>query len=350
MTEAVKIRVSIGLVALAFSVAIIHAAAVGVMAMSLHKPVVEQQASWQREPASPRTPYGEITSFSEPMTAPPTVDLDAQREIKQAGGICLPCQPQQHRQPIYINGERVVHIGPVTKPTTVNPAVYSPPIQPLAIPDALAQPASAAVPTPPKKKYQVALFLDSTPQSQQLLSWFGSHKELSTLKEQSEFQTYTSSNPLYRTRYADIVPANQFPVVLVTDATGGHIHAAGRTMIPGSGEELWSDVLAAAQLWRQAKEGKVITGLVKTKGYSWDDQILPSMQLQASDCPDGLCFPEQPWRPGDRLRPNGGGGLFDLPIPSQTAFLWANASEIATVALLGLAALLLMFILGKRGL
>ena len=42
---------------------------------------------------------------------------------------------------------------------------------------------------------------------------------------------YTSNNAIYRGRFAEIVPADQFAVVLFQDSTGGHVHAAGRSMI-----------------------------------------------------------------------------------------------------------------------
>ncbi len=47
-----------------------------------------------------------------------------------------------------------------------------------------------------------------------LQDWFSQDKQLISLKESCEFQVYTAGNPIYKTRYADIVPAEQFPVVL----------------------------------------------------------------------------------------------------------------------------------------
>ncbi len=78
----------------------------------------------------------------------------------------------------------------------------------------------------------------------------------SALKESCEFQVYTATNAIYKTRYADIVPAEQFPVVLFQDATGGHIHAAGRSMIPSTPEELYSDLRHGYLLYKQAKQAQ----------------------------------------------------------------------------------------------
>ncbi len=117
---------------------------------------------------------------------------------------------------------------------------------------------------------------------------FVENKQLVALKESCEFQVYTADNAIYRTRFADLVPPSQFPVVLFQDETGGHVHAAGRSMIPGSAEELFSDLKHGYTLYNQAKQAQK-TGAVKTRGYSWDDAITPTLYLSAEDCLDGYC-------------------------------------------------------------
>ncbi len=198
---------------------------------------------------------------------------------------------------------------------------------------------------PPKKSYQIALFVNADATSQRLQEWFTQNKQLATLKESCEFQVYTATNAIYKTRYVDIVPAEQFPVVLFQDATGGHIHAAGRSMIPSTPEELYSDLRHGYLLYKQAKQAQK-TGAVKTKGYSWDDAITPTLYLSAEDCPDGYCPtpPSEDRRPLDRVR-----DLFDGATDTRNALMWLSAGEIATVALIGIAAVLLVFILIKRG-
>jgi hypothetical protein len=57
--------------------------------------------------------------------------------------------------------------------------------------------------------------------------------------------------------------------------------------------------------------------------------------------------PRDTWRPGDRVRD----GLFDRDSrDDRSALMWLSAGEIATVALIGVAVMLLGFILLKRGL
>ena len=98
---------------------------------------------------------------------------------------------------------------------------------------------------------------------------------------------------------------------------------------------------------------------MKTRGYSWDDAISPRLQLNSEDCPDGYCpvEPNDRWRPNDRDRDRDRDRdgdrvrdlLFDRTRDSRNALLWASAGELATIALIVLAVILLGFILIKRG-
>ncbi len=116
-------------------------------------------------------------------------------------------------------------------------------------------------------------------------------------------------------------------------------------MIPGSAAELYSDLKYGFTLYKQAKEAQK-TGALKTRGYSWDDAISPKLYLSAEDCPDGYCPTptSEPQRPLDRVR-----DLFNDTKDTRNALMWLSAGEIATVALIGIAAVLLVFILFKRG-
>ncbi len=207
-------------------------------------------------------------------------------------------------------------------------------------------PAASPKPTPPKKRYQIALFVGGDSKSRQLLDWFDRDPQLAKLRAACEFQVYTSGNSLYRSRYAEIVPADQFPVVLFQDASGGHVHAAGRAMIPSSPAELYDDLKQGYELYQQTRQAQK-TGALKTRGYSWDDAISPTLHLPIEDCPDGYCpvEPADTWQPGDRVRDL----LFDRPNRDRNALLWANSGELATLALAGVAAVLLGVIVIKRG-
>ncbi len=347
INDTIRIRLSLGLIV----VAIVHAILLGVVFTALHnKPSQPQpEQSWTVPNYRPTSPsVGTIEKLQEPQS----VNLQAQGEIKQQTRNCPPnCLPQ-----------RVYPAPVVVQPTVVQPTVVTPTVTPTVAPPVPATPnfvdtqkptqeplvvtpVSNPASPPPKKSYQIALFVNADVTSQRLQAWFTQNKQLVALKESCEFQVYTSTNAIYKTRYADIVPAEQFPVVLFQDSTGGHIHAAGRSMIPSTAEELYSDLRHGYLLYKQAKQAQK-TGAVKTKGYSWDDAITPTLYLSAEDCPDGYCptQPSEDRRPLDRVR-----DLFDGANDTRNALMWLSAGEIATVALIGIAAVLLVFILIKRG-
>lgn len=337
--DTIRIRLSLGLIV----IAVVHAILLGVVFTALHsKPTQPQpEQNWTVPNYRPTSPsVGAIEKLQEPQS----VNLQAQGEVKQ----------QIRNRPPNCLPQRVYPAPVVVQPTIVQPTVVTPTVpatpnfvnvsQPLHEP-LVVTPVSNSTSPPPKKSYQIALFVNADATSQRLQEWFTQNKQLAALKESCEFQVYTANNAIYRTRYADIVPAEQFPVVLFQDATGGHIHAAGRSMIPSTPDELYSDLRHGYTLYKQAKEAQK-TGAVKTKGYSWDDAITPTLYLSAEDCPDGYCPtpPSEDRRPLDRVR-----DLFDGAKDTRNALLWLSAGEIATVALIGIAAVLLVFILIKRG-
>lgn len=277
-------------------------------------------------------PVSKIEKLNEPQS----VNLQAQGEIKQQGTVCPP-------------GYRPVVRPRIAQPPQTTPQVPTPSAQPSTTPVILpssTRPSASTDKTPPKKSYQIALFVGSDAKSKQLLEWFNDDRNLVKLRSVCEFQIYTANNALYRTRYAEIVPTSQFPVVLFQDRTGGHVHAAGRPMIPDTAAELYSDLRQGYELYRQAREAQK-TGAVKARGYSWDEAISPAMYLSLEDCPDGYCpvEPADAWRPGDRVRDT----LFDEDRKPRSLFVWASAGELATLALIVVAIILLGFILVKRG-
>ncbi|MGB7345676.1 MAG: hypothetical protein WBD20_15785 [Pirellulaceae bacterium] len=314
MNDGIRIRLSLGLVA----VAIIHAVLLGTVFTALRPcPTVQpDEDTWSVPNAVPPAPrVGRIEKLDEPQS----VNLSAQGEIKQQS----------------------VSICPTCEPTTI----YSPTIAPQPV-----VPVAAPQPQPSKKKYQIALFIGSDAKSKQLLDWFNHDPKLYKLRTDCDFQVYTSGNTLYQTRFASIVPVEQFPVVLFQDNTGGHVHAAGRTMLPATAAELYADLHQGYQLYQQTRQAQK-TGALKTRGYSWDDAISPKLQLNSEDCPDGYCpvEPTDGWRPGNRDRDGVRDVLFDRANETRNALLWASAGELATIAMIVLAVFLLGFILIKRG-
>ncbi len=329
MNENVRIQFSVGLL----FVAIVHAVSLAF--------VFTAATNYKAQPTAParnwnppvHTPAPPSVSKIEKLNEPQTVNLQAQGELKQQGTVV--CPPGYRPR--------------VVRPTVVQPSRVVPQVTPSSTPVVVPSSSSslgAPQPQPPKKKYQIALFVGGDSKSKQLIDWFNRDSQLSKLRENCEFQVYTANNALYRTRYTEIVPVEHFPVVLFQDSTGGHVHAAGRTMIPTTPDELYSDLRQGFQLYQQTREAEK-TGALKTKGYSWDDAISPTMYLSPEDCPDGYCpvEPTDTWRPGDRVRDL----LFDEVRDNRNAFLWASAGELATLALIVVAVILIGFILIKRG-
>ena len=360
MSDGVRVRLSGGFVALA----VLHAVLLGLVFASLQsEPTDCPAAGGCGFPIyDPPAPMGAVV---EKLPEPPEVNLQAQGELKQQ--YCPPCnspsQTGSRLLPRVVN-RTVVHrtasspqpanstAAPAAKPTggmvgatpATNPV--TPPRSPFVTAPAGNSTIVAPSQTPPKKDYQLALFVGSDAQSKRLVEWFDNDPELARLRVNCEFQVYTAGNPLYQTRFKEIVPADQFPVVLFQDSTGGHIHAAGRAMIPTSATELHADLQHGYELYHQAMQAQK-TGAIKERGYSWDDTITPTMSLFSQDCPVGYCpvEPQDRWRPGSRVRDT----LFDGVRDSRNAFIRASANELATIALSVIAVLLLGFILFKKG-
>lgn len=347
MRDEIRIRLSLGLIA----VTIVHAVLLGVVFTALHRVPKTQQCDRDscfpnfEVPVSPQVrPTGQIERLPEPTR----INYEAQGELKQQQNVCYPNRvivyPSRFSGGI-VNVRPASTVQPVRDVSQTTPVASTPAVSTAA---EKATSTTASTSPPPKKSYQIALFVGDDSQSRQLMNWFNENPQLIRLREGCEFQIYTAENAIYRSRFQNIVPVAQFPVVLFQDATGGHVHAAGRTMIPASASELYSDLKQGYELYQQAKRAQK-TGAVKTDGYSWDDAISPTLYLSAEDCPDGYCpvEPVDTWRPGDRLRD----GLFDRDKDdtARNALFWLSAGEIATVALTIVAVILLGFILIKRG-
>jgi hypothetical protein len=360
VNDSVRVQMSTGL----FALAVFHVVLLGAACYVGHQGVpAEPVPQWTPPTYQPYYPQGNFQSQCVPSVESAPVNLSAQGELKQ-GELkqaspaaspqlieqCAPCNQRPVAQPTWSNsnpfnlapGERLLSVDPIVTTPTYGFDYGFPASQRVTYP---AYGGSTVADRPAAKKFQVLLFLDSSPRSQVLHNWFQTDPKLAGLRAQADFQVYTGNSPLYRTRYHQLVPADQFPVCLVQDATGGHIHAAGKQMIPTSANELVSDIATAYELYKEAKQGVIQqTGALKTAGYSWDDNISPSMRLQASDCVGPLCPPSQPdpfagglFRPDNRVNNN----------PLQALF-WGSPNDLATIFVFGLAALLLVFIMARR--
>ena len=241
INDTIRIRLSLGLIV----VAIVHAILLGIVLTTLKNEPSQSRSeqSWTVPNYRPAPPsVGTIEKLEQPQS----VNLQTQGEIKQQIRNSPPnCVPQ-----------RVYPAPVVVQPTIVQPNVVTSTVSPTLAQPLVITPASSPASPPPKKSYQIALFVNADSTGQWLQDWSTQNKQLAALKESCEFQVYTATNAIYKTRYADIVPAAQFPVVLFQDATGGHIHAAGRSMIPSSPEELYSDLKHGYTLYKQAKQAQ----------------------------------------------------------------------------------------------
>lgn len=318
MEQSVRIRISGGLLFAAALIACLHAATMATMFDKMSRQVDYHAPSLAELP--PLLTNGPNSIVTAPPIVTPPVNISAQQEIKQQ---CLNCPPL----PSYPSNVVI----PSGQPT------LAPPI-----------PRSAQVTSLPEKQYQLLLFVDSSPQSQRLLQWFNTDKNLVNMRAARStvnVQTYAPGDPMYRARYATTVPVSEFPAVILTDKDGGHIHAAAKQFIPSTAAELYRDLLKGAELYKQAQAQRpanaTMSGAIKTRGYSWDNTIQPTMQLPQSgaDCVGPYCpQPNQPNTPADdRWHP--GSRIVDLldgkdAIDPIQAVVWANWQEIAIIVLL----------------
>ena len=336
MERDVKIKLSVGLIA----IVVIHAVLLAAVFTGLHHTGSQSNRPLLDSLVGPQYPLQ--PQFTQPQISAPTGYENtnpALNEIKkQAGRPCVNCQPQivyplSVPQPHYIvpTPDRIMPYAP--SGSTIVPSIPAPHV--------------TVAPVVSAPRYQLALFVDSSPAGQQLLNWFNNDPQLRTLRAKVDFQTYTPSNSLYRTRYASIVPVDQFPALLFLKPDGGHIHATGGKMLPSTASQLYADLEASFRLAESVERapGPVQSGAMRERGYNWDAAMqhnqLNFTPLLQSDCPPGgFCPPN-----GDRqpLLPS----MFD-GAQDKNAMLWASGTEIATVALIGLAALLVVVIVIKR--
>ncbi len=321
MTGETKLKLSFGLVALVC----LHALAFVTFDAALHEPI--RQAVDSRQVVAVPDPF-QIPRAEDRMSQIPQssitstpVNTSALNEVKQ--GVFQRWTTQQNSCPTCPQ-QRPTYVQPGYSVATQTPS-YVVPSQPATMPGVSVTPSQVvSTPTQPatlpaRKSFDLSIFLGNDQRSAILEQWFETDPQLKDMKSRCNFQRFTADNPLYRTRYASLVPADQFPVVLLEYADGGHIHAAGGNMIPATSALLVSDMRESWEKAKQVREAEgPKSGAIKTAAYSWDKSIAPSMQLigQAeSECKDGQC----------RLVPSGG-SLFPAKDNSQ-AIVWASGNE-----------------------
>lgn len=296
--QRVKIVLSFGLVALA-----ICAALLVVVGERLAPRIEDSLGIGVKESFHPGgVSYDDMRNA--PLNAMP-INSAAATEVKR-GDTCLTCQPQ------------VVTRRPLIQPRPTPYVQPRPvPIQPPPTPPVVVQPSTNAQPTPSKPpaptaapvavRYSIALFLNNDQRSKILESHFESDPRLKKLKEACNFQTYDASNPLYLSRYANVIPPDQFPAILFSDYRGGHVYVSGGDYLPAQASELYDQMQAGYRAQKQAVEAR-------------NEIALQSISLDQSnperDCPDGNCpTPKRPLiQPSQPVFPN----LFHRPTPTES--------------------------------
>jgi hypothetical protein len=337
MSNEVKVNFSIGLLLIVIAGAVVHAVLSDTLSTRSTKAIMLEKDRLDIPVYHSRNQQGSVKTLPQPY---PT-NYAAQGEVKQQCGpdgcVVNPSNPYGLRP-----GETLVNVGPARVVQPVQPA---PQVLPQQVAPKIVE---AEKKRPAPKTYQLLLFLDESAKSQDLLTWFKTDARLIEVKNASAVQIYTKTNALYQERYSKLVAPTEFPALVLQDATGGHIHACGKGMIPNSVDELYADMKEAYGLYKQAKQGSTVVqasspGAMKTEGYSWDDQILPAMRLQdlSDECgPDG-CDPPG-WQPGERVR-DGLDRVFNRN-QDKNALLWLSASEMVAPAIVGVLVVLILLI------
>src|SRR5574343_701777 len=251
---------------------ILHAVTIGVTFEAMHRP--------QKSIAVPAVEVIREESFKAGDIPNSTVNIHARDEKKEQCGTC-----NQGYVATVPGGTVVYHGSPTwgapglyrSEGTFYAPVVQSRPASQLpsapSTSPVVGQPVAAG--SKPVSKYQVALFVDSSARSNQVLQWFSTYPALVNLRKSVQYQIYTADHPMYRERFSAVVPRDAFPVVMFLRPDGGHIHVAGNSDIPATPEALYADL---RQGWMYAEEMKSVSL-----------QRRPPNCPDCPDCPDGNC-------------------------------------------------------------
>lgn len=298
MTQTEKQSVSILLTAGLLAVVIIHAIALSTAQRAI--PRIENAIFG--ESLTDNYPRGGINFDAQRMSDRPVnalpINQSARDEIKR----------QTSGTPFTGTMNGVTYVNGVPCDTCPQPRQPTP-RQPTPKPTA-----STPVSKPTAPKYSLSLFViagDRT--SQQLVDWFANDARLKKLASGCNYQIYTRDNPLYKARFASMIPAESFPAVLFQDPSGGHVHAANGDSVSTSATQLGDDLEAAYRLQKQ-----IVTTLPKGPSpIQSAGDLSTSPTNSGSNCPDGNC--PEPERAPFWRRPGGndGGGLFPN-LPSNT--------------------------------
>jgi hypothetical protein len=160
---------------------------------------------------------------------------------------------------------------------------------------------------PTQARYSLTVFVSSDRQSQEILNWLNTDPALVKLKKSVDYQAYGQGNALYQARYANTMPAGNFPALIFADPTGGYVYVATTGNMPTTASGLMQSIRDA---YTKHKAAKAAT---------------PAQDLNYSgDCPDGNCKPPllNPDR-GPLINPDRGPLFPDARPPTVESLIWS---------------------------
>ena len=171
---------------------------------------------------------------------------------------------------------------------------------------------------PTQARYSLTVFVSTDRQSQEILNWLNTDPALVKFKKSVDYQAYGQGNALYQARYANTMPAGNFPALIFADPTGGHVYVATTGNMPTTASGLMASIRDS---YTKHKAAKAAT---------------PAQDLNYSgDCPDGNC--KQPLLNPDRgplINPDRGPLFPDVRPPSVESLLWSILNPGESLAIL----------------
>lgn len=153
------------------------------------------------------------------------------------------------------------------------------------------------VATPPNDtRPYLSIFTHGTfaniPHESELVRAFEADPSLRQIRNQCRWHHYTENDPLYRDRYAKLIPLDRLPAILLQRNDGAYVYKSTGSNVPDSPLDIFDEMSHYAKL--DPMRGPADS--VEARPYSaW--QIItqtgidgvPDVDGPPSDCPDGRC-------------------------------------------------------------
>jgi hypothetical protein len=130
------------------------------------------------------------------------------------------------------------------------------------------------------------------PHEAELVRAFDTDPSLLKIRSQCRYKHYTETDPLYRDRFAKLIPLDRLPAILLQRNDGAYVYKATASNVPDSPLDIFDEMSHFAKL--DPLNGPADS--VEARPYSaW--QIIqqsgldgiPDVDGPPSDCPDGRC-------------------------------------------------------------